>query len=98
MMRQGPRLMLDAEPDIEVVAEADAGDAAAQLVPAVSPDVVLMDCVMPGLDGLAATERIHTMYPSMGIIVVAADEHEVTVAGAVRAGHRLCEQVGVISQ
>jgi DNA-binding NarL/FixJ family response regulator len=58
LVRAGFRALLDSAPDIEVVAEAADGEQAVRLTRAERPDVVLMDIRMPGVDGLAATERI----------------------------------------
>jgi YesN/AraC family two-component response regulator len=58
MVRFGLRLILDAEPDIEVVGEAQDGASALEVTRRKRPDVLLMDIRMPGLDGIAAAERL----------------------------------------
>jgi DNA-binding NarL/FixJ family response regulator len=70
LVRAGFRSLLDAEPDIEVVAEAGDGDQAVAGTVAQRPDVVLMDIRMPGVDGLEATRRIVTDPDLAGVHVV----------------------------
>jgi len=58
LVRTGFRMILETEPDLHVVAEASDGEEAVALAAALQPDVVLMDVRMPGVDGIAATERL----------------------------------------
>jgi DNA-binding NarL/FixJ family response regulator len=88
LVRVGLRLVLGAGPDLDVVGEAGDGVAGVAAARELRPDVVLMDIRMPGLDGLAATERLRSEEPAPGpaIIVLTsfdADEH---VLRALRAG------------
>ncbi len=88
LVRAGFRALLDAEPDIEVVAEAQDGETAVTLARAHRPDIVLMDIRMPRLDGLAATTRI-TADPALAatrVLVLTTFELDDYVFGALRAG------------
>jgi two-component system response regulator NreC len=68
IVRTGVRLLLEAEPDIEVVGEAVNGEAAIAQAEALQPDVILMDIGMPGLNGLEATRQIKTRWPQIHIL------------------------------
>jgi DNA-binding NarL/FixJ family response regulator len=86
LLRQCLRMLLDAELDIEVVGEADNGAEAVDRVDEVRPDVVVMDLVMPGLDGIHATQRIHDEHPEVRIVITSATTDDAAVVPAVRAG------------
>jgi two-component system invasion response regulator UvrY len=70
LVRTGFRLILDDADDIDVVAEADSGESALQLIPELKPDLVLMDINMPGIGGIEATRTIKRKFPDIKIIVV----------------------------
>ena len=72
-VRQGVRLLLDAQPDVEVVGEAGDGRTALRLARELAPDVVLMDVSMPEMNGLRATEEMRGACP--GVRVVALTRH-----------------------
>ncbi len=91
VVRQGLRTFLAARPGVEVVGEAASGEEAlARLAEAVAggdaPDVVLMDLVMPGMGGVAATGEVTTRHPDVSVLVLTSFTSDDQVLAAVRAG------------
>jgi DNA-binding NarL/FixJ family response regulator len=86
LVRAGFRMILDARDDIEVVGEAEDGDEAVALVDDLTPDVVLMDVRMPGVDGIAATRRIVATGNPARIIILTTYDVDEYVFAALRAG------------
>jgi len=86
VVRQGLRLFLDLQPDLEVVGEADNGRTAVDRVAELAPDVVLMDVVMPELDGIGATEELRERAPETRVLVLSSFDDEESVLPALRAG------------
>ncbi|MEU4242634.1 response regulator transcription factor [Actinoplanes sp. NPDC026619] len=88
LLRATFRLLLDAEPDIEVVGEAGSGDEAVALARGTRADLVLMDIRMPGVDGIEATRRITGDDDLAGVrvLVLTTFETEEFVVAALRAG------------
>ncbi len=70
ILRSGVRLLLEAEPDIQVVGEALNGREAIALAEALQPDVLLMDIAMPEVDGLEATRQIKARWPAINILAL----------------------------
>jgi NarL family two-component system response regulator LiaR len=86
VVRQGLRTFLELHDDIEVVGEAEDGERALEAVAALAPDVVLMDLVMPRMDGIAAIERLRELGSAARVIVLTSFLDEDKVLPAVRAG------------
>jgi DNA-binding NarL/FixJ family response regulator len=85
-VREGLATLLDLTPGIEVIGQARDGAHALQLVAEQSPDVVLMDLHMPGMDGIAATERVTADYPGTRVVVLTTYADDGSIQGALRAG------------
>jgi DNA-binding NarL/FixJ family response regulator len=86
LVRAGFRALLASLSDVEVVAEAEDGRAALELVAASQPDVVLMDITMPGLNGLEATSRVVKEFPGTRVIILSMHASEDHVLLALRKG------------
>ncbi len=86
IMRDGLRLLIEREPDMEVVGEAADGRRTVQLVRELSPDVVIMDVTMPHLNGLEATRQIVAEAPKVKVIALSMHSDRRFVAGMLRAG------------
>ena len=86
MVRQGAAGYLSAQPDITVVAQAESGEGAIDLVQEQVPDVVLMDLVMPGMDGVEATRQIKDLSPRTQIIVLTSYHQDEYIFPALQAG------------
>jgi DNA-binding NarL/FixJ family response regulator len=86
LVRAGLRMILNAEPDIEVVAEATDGEEAVASARSCSPDVVLMDIRMPGLDGIDATRRLMAREKPPHVLVLTTFDSDEYVYDALRAG------------
>jgi DNA-binding NarL/FixJ family response regulator len=86
VMRQGVRMLLTLDPDIEVVGEASNGQEAVELARQLEPDVVLMDLLMPVMDGLTAITVIRRDLPQTEIVALTSVLEDSVVTDVVRAG------------
>jgi NarL family two-component system response regulator LiaR len=86
VVRQGLRMFLQLDPELEVVGEATNGVEALQQAHDLHPDVVLMDVLMPVMDGVTATARIRSELPDTEVIALTSVLDDGTVVGAVKAG------------
>ncbi len=86
VVRQGLRMFLRWDPELEVVGEAQDGAEALRLARQLQPDVVLMDLVMPVMDGIAATAAIRQELPDTEVLALTSVLEDASVVGAVRAG------------
>ena len=86
VVRMGFRLLLDAAPDMRVVAEADSGEEAMRRLDEARPEVVVMDISMPGIGGLEAVRRILAKVPGARILVLSAHEDAMHARRVLKAG------------
>ena len=88
LVRRGFRRMLEDDPLLRVVGEASDGDEAVRLVDELRPQVVVMDCAMPGTSGLVATRRILATHPDVAILMLSMHTEQTLVSQAIAAGAR----------
>jgi DNA-binding NarL/FixJ family response regulator len=86
MVRRGACSYLEAQPDISVVAQASSGEEAVRLAQEHIPDVVLMDLVMPGMDGVEATRKVKNASPRTQIIILTSFHQDEYIFPALQAG------------
>ena len=86
VVRAGLRLLLESQPDMEVVAEAASGSEAVALARQLRPDVVVMDITMPDMDGLTATRVIRTDVPDTQVLILSMHASDVYFFQALDAG------------
>jgi DNA-binding NarL/FixJ family response regulator len=88
VFRYGLRALLSAEPTTEVVGEATTGDETVELATRLTPDVILMDLNMPGINGIEATQQILAVLPNVAVLVLTMFDDDDSVFAAMRAGAR----------
>jgi two-component system, NarL family, response regulator LiaR len=86
MVRRGLTAFLDAFDELELAGEAESGEAAIQLCAKLKPDVILMDLVMPDMNGATATRTIREQYPDVQVIALTSFTEDRLVKGALEAG------------
>lgn len=86
VVRKGLRAFLAYDPELEVIGEAADGAEALRLAHELAPDVVLMDLLMPGMDGIAATAVIRRELPETEVLALTSVLEDASIVGAVRAG------------
>jgi DNA-binding NarL/FixJ family response regulator len=88
VVRQGFKMILDAQPDMEIVGEAGNGREAVDLAEQLRPDVVVMDVAMPELNGIEATRRLASSVPHARVVALSMHKDSVYVREILRAGAR----------
>jgi NarL family two-component system response regulator YdfI len=88
IIRQGLRLILETEPDFELIGEASDGAEAVRLCKDLSPAVVLMDLRMPGMDGLTAIERLRVEQPEIAVVILTTFNEDELMLKGLKAGAR----------
>jgi NarL family two-component system response regulator YdfI len=88
IIRQGLRLILETEDDFEILAEASDGGEALRLCADLTPDVVLMDLRMPGMDGLTAIEKLRDSQPEIAVVILTTFNEDELMLRGLQAGAR----------
>ena len=86
VVRSGLRMLLEAQPDMTIIGEAETGQEAIRRVAELSPDVVLMDIEMPGMNGIEATRRIKASAPAAAVLALTMYEDDQYFFEMLRAG------------
>lgn len=94
MFRAGIRALMASQPDIKVVGEASTGEEALELIPAVSPDLILLDIGLPGMGGIEVARRVRADHPRIQVLALTAHdrpEYFFEILGTGAAGYVLKE-------
>jgi DNA-binding NarL/FixJ family response regulator len=86
IVRQGLKLLLESQPDMQVVGEASDGNAALEAARALKPDIVVMDISMPGVNGLIATRTLKQQQPEVRVVALTRHEDDTYLEELLRAG------------
>jgi DNA-binding NarL/FixJ family response regulator len=86
VLREGLRNLLAHEPDLAVVGEAGNGQELLDQLPSTPTDVVLLDLHMPGLNGLATTQRLREEFPEVRVLILSMEAHELSIGQVLQAG------------
>jgi DNA-binding NarL/FixJ family response regulator len=86
LLIEGVRLALAEQPDIEIVAEATSGSQVLPLVGQTSPDIVLLDIAMPGMDGLTCLELIRRRHPEVKVVMLSGSQETEQIQAALKRG------------
>ena len=86
VVREGLRMFLERDPELEVVGEAADGAEAVRLAQQLQPDIVLMDLLMPGMDGIAATAALRRVVPKSVVVILSISDDPQTREQAHAAG------------
>ena len=86
ILREGLKMVLDSQPQITVVGEADNGRQAVELAEKLMPDVIVMDIAMPNLNGLEATRQIKKRWPQIKVVILTMHENQQYLMQIVKSG------------
>ncbi len=86
LFREGIRALLSTEADIQVVGEAADGQQAIELAEKLSPDIIVMDLVMPGVNGMQAAQQLHDKHPNIRILILSMYDDDEYICQILKAG------------
>lgn len=86
LMREALQGLIETEPDLKVIGQASNGESAVEMAARMQPDVVVMDIIMPGIDGIEATRQIIKTCPGVHVLILTSSNDDTHVVAAMRAG------------